>query len=114
MALSGAAAQYIAKEFGGQYEEDDGTVSVQTSATQIVASDPDTVAITFVNLGANTVYLRPSNEPSITAGIQIVASGGALSLTVRNDLTLTTREWWGIATTAASDVYFVRVRRFAQ
>lgn len=112
MALSGAAAQYIQEVYGGAYEETDGDVSVGTSPTKIVGNDPDALALTIINLGANTVYLRPANNPSSTAGIQINASGGSISLTVRDDLTLPGREWWGIADTAASDVYFVRVRRF--
>ena len=113
MALSGAAAQYIAKEYGGAFEEDDGDVSVGTSPTKIVDSDPDSLALVIINLSANTVYLRPANNPSSSDGIQINASGGSMSINVRNDLTLPTREWWGVASAAGSDVYYIRVRRFS-
>lgn len=110
--LTGAANMYIAKEFGGDFVELDGEVSVGTSPTKIVDNDPDAVALVIINLGANTVYLRPANNPSSTAGIQINASGGNMSVNVRDDLTLPSRQWYGVADTAASDVYFVRVRRF--
>lgn len=114
MGLYGAAAKYIANVFGGLYEEDDGTVSVGTAATKIVGNDPDALALTIINLSANTIYLRPSNNPSATKGIQIDANGGSVSMNVRDDLTLPTRAWWALATAAASDVYYVRVRRYNQ
>jgi len=113
MALSGAAAQYIEKEFGGAFEEADETVSVGTSATRVVGHNPDCVAIVFINLGANTVYLKPANNPSSTSGIKMVASGGFLSMNVRDDLTLPSLEWYGIADTAASDLYYIRTNRFS-
>lgn len=113
MSLSGAAAQYIEKEYGGAYEEQDGTVSVATTATRIVGSNPDCLALTIINVGANAVYIRPYNNPSTSAGIVLQASGGSVSFTVRDDLTLPGRAWWGIADTAASDVFFVRVNRFS-
>lgn len=110
--LTGAANAYIAKEFGGSFVESDGDISVGVGATKIVDNDPDAVALVIINLSANTVYVRPANDPSATAGIQLNASGGSMSVNVRDDLTLPTRAWWGLATGAGSDVYFVRVRRF--
>lgn len=112
MAEFGAAAQYIAKEYGGSFEEQDGTISVATAATKIVDNNPDALALVMINLGANTVYVAPNNKPSSTAGIRLDANGGNVSMIVRNDLTLPSRQWYGIADTAASDVYYVRVQRF--
>ena len=107
----GAALDFIVKEFGGTVEETDETVSVGTTVTDIVGNDPDAVALVLINLGATTVFVAPTNTVATNKGIQLNANGGFMSLIVRDDLILPANAWYGIADTAASDVYVIRIRR---
>ena len=108
----GAAVEYIEKLYGGRYEENDVIVSVGTAATRIVGNSPDRLTLTIINYGANTVYLQPINAPAVKQGIIIDAQGGSVSMNVRDDLTLPSLEWWGIADTAASDIFVLEVTRY--
>ena len=108
----GAAVEYIEKVFGGRFEENDSTISVGTSATKVVDNDPDALALTIVNIGANSVYLAPTNNPTSSKGIILDASGGSVSMVVRDDLLLPALEWYGIAPSGASNVYVIRLRRY--
>lgn len=108
----GAAVDFIQKYYGGRFEEDDATVAVATTSTKIVDNNPDCLALTIINLGSNTLILRPGDAPSSTAGVLLVSAGGSVTMNVRDDLTLPTREWYGIGSGGATTAYYVRVNRF--
>jgi hypothetical protein len=114
MSLSGAAAEFIEREFGGAYEEETGLVAISNNPTKILGSDPDRVALTFINDQTATIYITPDNGPSGNRGIQLDANGGSVSMNVRDDLTLPAREWWGYTGTPTQNIFFIAVRRFAQ
>lgn len=111
--LQGAAPAYIAKEYGGSFEEIEQTISVLTTVTKLVGNNPERLALILINVGANDVYVKPSNNPGVEQGLLLAAFGGSVSLNVRSDLTLPTREWYGIADTTASTVYAIEVNRYA-
>jgi len=113
MTAYGAALQYAEIEFGGPVAETDSTVSVATTATKLVGSNPDRVMLLLVNLGATPVNVAPANDPSSAKGITLSQNGGSMVTIVRDDGTLPTREWYGIATSAAANVYVVELSRFA-
>lgn len=113
MTAYGATLQYAEIEFGGPVTETDKTVSVDTAATRIVGSNPDRVMLLFVNLGSTPVNIAPANDPSTSKGITLSQNGGSIVTIVRDDGTLPSREWYGIATSAASNVYVVELARFA-
>ena len=110
--IVGAVPAYITKEYAGAFSEHETTISVQTTVTKLLDNDPERPALLMVNLGANDVYVKPNNTPGVEAGILLAAFGGSISLTVHDDLTLPARNWYGIADTAASDVYVVYVQRY--
>lgn len=112
MAAYGAALQYAELEFGGPVSETDNTVSVATTATKIVGNNPDRVMLLLVNLGGTPVNVVPDNDPSSSKGITISQNGGSMVSIVRDDGTLPTREWYGIATSAAANVYVLELSRF--
>ena len=109
----GAAQSFIEGEFGGPTEEIDVEVSVGTTATKIVENDPDALALTLINLGSETAWVMFDNKVSTTRGIQLDAGGGVVSLVIRDDQALPTREWYAITSTATTDIFAIRTRRFA-
>ena len=113
MTVSGLSAlqDFMRKEFGGIAEIISGVISVTTGITPLVGNDPDALALTFINVSANTVYVTPDNSVSVTRGIVLNSGGGAVSLNVRDDLTLPGYEWYAISSAGTADVYFIRARR---
>jgi len=113
MTVSGLSAlnDFMNKEFGGVAEIISGVISVTTGMTPLVGNDPDALALTLINVSANTVYVTPDNSASPSRGIVLNSGGGAVSLNVRDDLTLPGYEWYGVASAGTADVYFVRARR---
>lgn len=108
-----AVVHYLRGLFGGDFEESDGEVTVDTTATRVVKSDPEAISLTIVNLGSQDAYLKAANDPSNTSGFLVAASGGNLSVNVRDDATLPSKEWFAVVTTGTTDLYFTRVRRYA-
>ena len=113
MTVSGLSAlqDFLLKEFGGPAEILSGVISVGTGITPLVGNDPDALALTIINVGANTVYVTPDNSAGTSRGIVLNSGGGAVSLIVRDDLTLPGYEWYGVTGTGSSDVYYIRARR---
>lgn len=107
-----APVRFLIDRFGGRFTEEDGTVYVVQVPTKIVGNNPECVALTMINVGGFDVYVRPANNPSSTGGILLLATGGSVSLTVRDDAMLPGREWYGVGGSGDSNVYFIRVLRY--
>ena len=108
----GAVLDFIDREFGGQYEVLEATVSVGTSAVEIAGGDGGRVVLVLVNLSANAIYVAPTPQVGASHGIYLGGNGGALTLGVRDDLILPSLQWYALANQAASSLYVVRVRQF--
>lgn len=106
-----ALADFIAKEFGGVAEVLATAVQMNTTVINIVGNDPDALGLTIINLGTGNVYVAPTNLVSTTNGIVLTPTGGSVSLTVRDDLTLPGYDWWGIAPSGANQLFVLRARR---
>lgn len=102
---TGAARWWTENQFGGPTRENETNPNIQTTATIVVKNNPDRVGLIIVNLGANDVYIALNNGVSSTNGIKLPASGGNVTMTVRDDFTLPAREWDGIGNGGASLVY---------
>lgn len=102
---------FLRDRFGGDFEESEETIAVGTAAERITLNDPEAVSMTVVNTGTDNVTLGLT--PQVTAGVGIILNpGGVASLTVRDDATLPTREWWAIGASAGQSVYVLRLRRY--
>jgi hypothetical protein len=109
----GAAQSYIEGQYGGPTDEQDTEMTLGVTPSRIVDNDPDALALTIINLGANTVYVMFDLNPTTTRGIQLNASGGFVSFNVNDDQTLPTRQWYGVTASGTSDIFAIRTRRFA-
>lgn len=107
----GAAIDFLAKRFGGYLRPVESTSSIGITAVRLINFDAERIAVTFVNLSSNTVYIGPQNDVSATKGIVIPPGGGAVAINVEEDGILPTVEWYAVATAAASAVYVLSVKR---
>lgn len=81
--------------------------TVGVAAALIVPNNPRRLAIVFVNLSANNIYVSPDNDVAADHGIVLVPNGGTLSLNYREDLVLPSLAWYGISAGAGSDFYWL-------
>ena len=109
----GAAAQWLAGEYGGPVEEREALKTTGVTSVSVSNNDPEAVQILFVNVGANTINLGLSVAMAVSGGIILSAGGGAVSMSLRDDGTLPTREWFARSAAGASSLYVLRIRRFA-
>lgn len=107
----GAAAEYARKKFGGDLVESESVVTVQITAGDLVARDPERMFVMMINLGANPVYIKTRGEPASGSGVLLSASGGFISFDAENDATMPAKIWRAIAIGGTSDVYVLQLRR---
>lgn len=103
----GAARAYTEDQLGGPCDETESNPTVQLTAGVILQGNPDRVGLVFINLGANDVYIALNSAVSATNGIKVGASGGSATLNVRDDFTLVSRTWYGIASGGTSAIYIL-------
>lgn len=82
---------------------------VQTTATKVIAANPNRLGLVITNAGGNTVYLSTKNTVAVGAGMVLVPNGGAVSFKWDIDFGLVTSEFWGIASGAASNVNVIEI-----
>ena len=107
-----APVKFLRDLFGGDFEAVDGTVTATTSDQAFLGSNPEAVMLVIVNLGTDSVFVRPKAPASSTAGIQLSAAGGAVTFMVRDDGQLPTFDWHVIANSATQPVYYLRLQRY--
>lgn len=107
-----ALEAFLREQYGGRFTVEPTTVSVGTGLTKVVDNDFERMALTFINIGANDVYITPSRDAADGKGVLLGATGGFLSLTARDDLVLVGWSWFGVAHTAASNVLIFPVKRY--
>ena len=110
----GAALAYAIQQLGGMLNEVDSNPTCQLTATKLLNGNGDRVGLIIVNAGANPVWLSFTADVSTTNGIQLAPSGGNISMNVRDDFTLPTRDWWGIATGGTSQIFIIELVRIDQ
>lgn len=106
----GAAAQWLAKEYGGYCEVVRTLVPVATTQTQIMANDPDCLVVYITNSSiVNTLFLG-LNEDVGQNYSRHVKPEQTVTYNVRDDGIMPTLPMYGVGT-AACQLEIVRVRR---
>jgi hypothetical protein len=83
----------------------DPLISLVTTTVQRVAeNNPNRVGLTFINLGAFTVYIWLYNNVGATKGIRLSANGGSVSYNWEYDMTLCGWEWFAVAVGGSSEI----------
>lgn len=109
--LFGAAARLAIAKFGGDISEDERNPTVGTDVQELLGGDPERVQVVVVNLSANTVFIGWRSTVSAANGVRLGANGGSASFNADDDATLPTRQLFGVATGAASQIYILTLRR---
>lgn len=110
--LYGAAAEFLRERYKGELTEDETSVTVGTTVSTVIGSNPDRLGLLILNLSNNTVYVSIDNSVSATNGIRLGANGGSVALNVTDDGMIQTRTWYGLAAGAGSSVYVLDLTRF--
>lgn len=110
--FQGAVADFIRKEFGGDALVNIIDETIGTTPTQVLAADPEMVALVLINLSVNTIMIHIDNDVSTTKGFRLGASGGNLVFKLKDDFALLMQQIWAVSSAANSELYGLKVRRF--
>lgn len=76
--------------------------SVGVAAVQLLRQDPNRSSFLVVNLSVNDMYCGPFADVGATKGIRLTPNGGNLAVFWEEDGMVVIREWFVLATGAAS------------
>lgn len=76
----------------------------EVTVVQLLRPNPSRIGFTFINLGANPVYLWSDPLVSATRGVRLGANGGSVATKYDDDFSRVTFGWWIIATGGVSAV----------
>src|SRR4051794_25211153 len=102
----GAALKYWRDIFGGTAVENENTVSVSTTVTNAINGNGDRLGLLIMNLGSANVFVGISSGISANFGTLLGANGGFISLNVRDDFTLQTRNWSAICPSGGPSIIY--------
>ena len=108
----GAALTWTQQEYGYLCHEVESFPNLPFPAAvsqQIVTQNGDRLGLVIVNVSINPVFIGLSNAVASNNGILLSPSGGSISTNVRQDETLPSRAWFGIATTAPVSLYVLEI-----
>ena len=107
-----AALLFTEQELGGPCNEVESLVTINTGTPQtLVIGNGDRVGLIFFNTGQFVVNIGTVSANVSTAGIAL-QPGSSITMTVRDDFTLTSRNWFGAALINSSIVYVLEIVRF--
>ena len=101
----------LTKDFGVTVQEENAgpTISVGSSAVQLLKNNPGAVALVLINLGSTDIYIWTTNDVSAAKGILIAANGGNIFLTYQQYFTLVSSEWYAISPSGTVNVAIKRM-----
>lgn len=82
---------------------------VATTLTQLLTPNPNRLAWTLINLGANPLYVAFTPDVSTTKGVYVSATGGVFGLIFDEDFDLVAYPVYAIAVIAAAAIYLVEI-----
>lgn len=82
---------------------------VNIAETLLLRANPNRLALVIINLSANTVFVKPREGVSATAGIALAAGVGSLSVTMEDDFTLAALDWFGTSAVDAQAVFVLEI-----
>lgn len=85
---------------------------VDNAIEQIVPMNPRRLSLIFINLSANNIWIAPDTFVAPAHGIMLVPNGGTFILNYREDLTLASHAWYGIAAANNSDMFWLETTIF--
>ena len=104
-------AELLEREYGVKttYAINPEVAQVKTTLTKILSYNPKRVSFILINLGSDFLCVSPDSLVSVTRGIYLVPNGGTLSMVWTEDFEMPTFEWFGMANTAACEIFVLEV-----
>ena len=84
--------------------------TVGATSAQLLRQDGSRIGFVFVNLSANTIFIRPREAATTSAGIRVDSGGGSIVTIWKDDGPLPALDWHAIASGAASAFFFMALR----
>jgi len=81
------------------------TEAMTTTEALVFRADSGRLALQITNLGTTAVHIRPAAGVSTSVGVRLAPSGGFYSLNWKDDFSLVTKEWFGIAASGTPTIY---------
>ncbi len=107
----GAVLEFLQARFKGQLGHTEEEFDVGTAVVEVTHGDAERVSLTFVNLGATSLYLAPSVNVSTIHGIRLAANGGTVSMNVVADAILPALNWRCVGDGIDGVLFVLSVRR---
>lgn len=107
----GAAAEFVAKKYGGPVEDLAAVESIGIVQTEVLRNNPERVFVLFVNLSVNTMYVGYDEAVGSTRGILLAPNGGSYQADVEEDFTIPVHAHHVVSTGVLSNLYVLTVRR---
>lgn len=83
--------------------------AASTTAQEILGNNPNRLAFTIINLGAEVCYVALSTPVAATKGIRLDANGGSFTCIWDEDFQMTGWAWWIISASGTPAVYSLEV-----
>jgi hypothetical protein len=91
----GSVSDWISREYGVRTTSTSRVVAAVAAApVELMQSNPNRFAATFVNLGAAIAYIGFDANVAAANGIYLAANGGMLSFTALEDMEIQTRQMY--------------------
>lgn len=87
----------------------DSDVSVGTTAKELTKNDGARIEDIFFNLGSSNCYISHSNQVSTSSGYALLAGGGGIVESWRDDLTLPTEAMWAVCSSGTNDIHITEL-----
>lgn len=107
-----AALLFTQEELGGPCVENESYPVASGNVSSVIMGNGDRVGMVIINLGSNPVYISLNSTVSTTQGILLAANGGLITMTVRDDFTLCSRQFWAVTSANTSQLYVLEIARF--
>ncbi len=78
----------------------------------VIGSNPKRLGFVVVNLGANPIWIAPSDNVAMNYGIVLVANGGAVSMRWDVDFEMVSLPYYGISNAAGTTIHVMEVMIF--
>lgn len=100
----GAARWFTENILGGPSRSQDTNFVVATTSVVVAKNNPDRIGLVIQNIGSTDAFVGISSAILQALGIKLSALGTSMTLTVRDDFDLVTREWTAITQGAATSI----------
>lgn len=108
-----AALLFTEQELGGPCTEVESYPSCTTgNQTVLCQGNGDRVGLIIINMSSATAFVGLYPIPDGAHGIPLVGGGGSITLNVRDDFTLPSRQWNGSTSGGTAQLYVLEIIRY--